>query len=287
MILTIIIIIILVIIIGFFYGINKSQIFLSRKRVDPVKLEGNNNLTLKDNVNMKSVGSQTLIRNNLNVGDYVEHVELTVTNNSNICGSINRSDSNGTYQVSDVCNVKYIGIICENQSDIQDNMVRVSWIGYIKNNQYTRNLGDCNKTCPGCNVSNVVDVSFLTKIDSIRHIAFGYGCPTGYSGPNSNNQCTKGWIHGCGSRCAKNICEGKGGRWIPKDYSRNPYTCSTIQKISRRYNHIDNVSRCSGWKCNNVGDTCGNGSNVSYICKNQNNHNCTNPPCWVGINSFE
>jgi|SaaInlV_165m_DNA_3_1040750.scaffolds.fasta_scaffold34488_1 hypothetical protein len=287
MLLVIITVILLVLIVGFFYGFEKSLVFLSLKRVDPVKINGNSNLTLRNDTNTKSVGSQTLIRNNLKVGDYVEHSLVTVTNNSEICGNKTRNEINGINTIPKICEVKYIGLVCEDQYDVPSNKVRVSWIGYIKGSQFVQNVGSCDKTCRNCTVSNVVDVNFLTKIDSIQHIELvDMGCPIGYSGPNNNNECTKGWVRNCGSVCARNICEGKGGRWIPKDYSRNPYTCSTIQKVPRRYRHFNNTNQCPGWKCNTVGNTCGNGSNVSYICKNQNNHNCTNPPCWVGINSF-
>jgi|SaaInlV_165m_DNA_1040744.scaffolds.fasta_scaffold05692_1 hypothetical protein len=51
-------------------------------------------------------------------------------------------------------------------------------------------------------------------------------CPTGFTGSNNNNECVKGWTSQCGKTCAQNLCETGGGRWIPKDYSINPYTCS-------------------------------------------------------------
>ena len=50
-------------------------------------------------------------------------------------------------------------------------------------------------------------------------------CPTGYSGPNANNECIAGWSYACGEGCAKSKCAAANGEWIPLDYSNHPYTC--------------------------------------------------------------
>ena len=47
----------------------------------------------------------------------------------------------------------------------------------------------------------------------------GTGCP------GSGKCCNLGWTQDCQQDCAKKRCEDHSGTWIPRDYSKNPYTC--------------------------------------------------------------
>ena len=37
--------------------------------------------------------------------------------------------------------------------------------------------------------------------------------------------CGRGWSKECNKECAIGLCENAGGKWIPKDYKKYPYTC--------------------------------------------------------------
>lgn len=50
-----------------------------------------------------------------------------------------------------------------------------------------------------------------------------HNCPKDYM--PSGDECITGWSSTCGENCALNKCQAAGGTWIPKDYSRSPYTC--------------------------------------------------------------
>lgn len=51
-------------------------------------------------------------------------------------------------------------------------------------------------------------------------------CPPGYRNvPGNHNTCVANWSSSCGQGCAKKKCDTAKGKWIPKDYSHNPYTC--------------------------------------------------------------
>jgi len=170
MLLVIILVLISIFVSVFFYGFEKSLVFLSLKRVDSVKINGNSNLILGRDTYPKPMGSQTLIRNNLQVGDYVEHSSITVTNNRIVCGTKTRIEINGMNIIPEICSVKYVGIICEDQDGVPSDKVRVSWIGYVKGGEFVNNVGSCSNTCRNCAVSNIVNVSFLEKIDK-EHIS--------------------------------------------------------------------------------------------------------------------
>lgn len=122
------------------------------------------------------------------------------------------------------------------------------------------------------------------KTLALRDISVPTKCPSGYSGPNSNNECTKSSTSECGLTCAKNICESDGGTWIPKDYSRNPYTCSPITQSTRNPKHYNSLHKCTGWNCTTVNDTCGSGNSIDYVCKNIARGGCSTPPCWWSSN---
>ena len=57
-------------------------------------------------------------------------------------------------------------------------------------------------------------------------------CPSGFAIDNTVDRCEGGtlccvakWSLSCGKTCAKTKCLDGGGKWIPKDYTNNPYTC--------------------------------------------------------------
>jgi hypothetical protein len=50
-------------------------------------------------------------------------------------------------------------------------------------------------------------------------------CANGFSGPNKKGECVAYWNSKCGLQCHKKKCAASGGKWIPKNYMRNPYTC--------------------------------------------------------------
>lgn len=66
------------------------------------------------------------------------------------------------------------------------------------------------------------------------------GCPRGYIGPDAMGKCTAGWSKRCGEACAKFNCARARGKWIPLDYSKNPYTCQMkmrqFKNPSKTYN---------------------------------------------------
>ena len=102
MLLIIILVLISISISVFFYGFQKTLVFLSSKKIDAVKITGNSNLTLGSDTYPKPMGSQTLIRNNLQVGDYVEHSSINVTNNKIVCGKKWRRERNGWNIIKEV-----------------------------------------------------------------------------------------------------------------------------------------------------------------------------------------
>jgi hypothetical protein len=59
-------------------------------------------------------------------------------------------------------------------------------------------------------------------------------CPTGYNGPEPTGKCKAGWSSNCGEDCAKINCAKAKGKWIPLDYSRNPYTCQMNMSLPKR-----------------------------------------------------
>ena len=61
-------------------------------------------------------------------------------------------------------------------------------------------------------------------------------CPRGYKGPEPTGKCKAGWSTKCGEDCAKNNCAIAEGKWIPLDYSKNPYTCQMKMSPSITYN---------------------------------------------------
>ena len=56
-----------------------------------------------------------------------------------------------------------------------------------------------------------------------------YTCPENKGNDwlkKGNYICTKSWHATCSASCAKLLCETAGGKWIPLDYSKKPYTCA-------------------------------------------------------------
>ena len=59
-------------------------------------------------------------------------------------------------------------------------------------------------------------------------------CPPWYGKIESKNKakcpgdgicCGAGYRKNCGEQCAKNLCTGAGGTWVPVDHGKYPYTC--------------------------------------------------------------
>lgn len=139
---------------------------LDRRVVDPVRINGNPRFDVKDNSQKKDI-SMTLLRHNLLPGDLVQHSPVTTINND-LCGV-------------GQCNITYQGRVCDDQSNVPSEMIRVSWLAYsnesgvvrhidnIVNDQensgnFNRHFGSCILPCSECPLSNIVDVSMVRKI---------------------------------------------------------------------------------------------------------------------------
>lgn len=59
-------------------------------------------------------------------------------------------------------------------------------------------------------------------------------CASGFSGPNEKGECIAFWRPKCGMFCHKRRCAASGGKWIPKNYWSNPYTCKPSNKESQK-----------------------------------------------------
>ena len=146
---------------------------LDTRVVDPVRLNGNPQLNIKENTVSNDLSSLTLLRHDLSPGDLVQHIPIT-TINDELCGI-------------GQCLVTYQGRVCEDQSNVQSEMVRVSWIAYenengntkhidnIVNDQvnsvnFNRHFGSCILPCSECPISNIVDVSMISKITDKNEI---------------------------------------------------------------------------------------------------------------------
>jgi hypothetical protein len=62
------------------------------------------------------------------------------------------------------------------------------------------------------------------------------GCPDGYTSRDAKGRCTMLWSSTCDDKCAKQKCEtANGGRWIPLDYTNNPYTCDMPRDCPKNF----------------------------------------------------
>lgn len=59
-------------------------------------------------------------------------------------------------------------------------------------------------------------------------------CANGFSGPNEKGECIAFWSSKCGMQCHKKKCAASGGKWIPKYYWKNPYTCKPSSEKSEK-----------------------------------------------------
>ena len=59
-------------------------------------------------------------------------------------------------------------------------------------------------------------------------------CADGFSGPNDKGECIGFWSAKCGMECHKKKCAASGGKWIPKNYMTNPYTCKPSSEKSEK-----------------------------------------------------
>jgi len=139
--------------------------------------------------------------------------------------------------------------------------------GYVKHSYgYCETATTSN--CPwDCKLINKGNVGELVD-DATCGINFGgcfikaepNSCPVKYWAgtgcPGSGKCCNTGWTRDCNQNCVKKRCEDHLGTWIPRDYSKQPYTCEIkiTEDLCSNYKPLSKQEgRCGpswGGRCN-------------------------------------